>query len=976
MPPKIPQAVALAIIASSIMAVAPHATLASSRSPASVAPSQPWAQSQSDVPADPAVRFGTLSNGLRYAIMHNATPPGQASLEIRIDAGSLMEKDDQLGLAHFLEHMLFNGTRDIPKNDLIHILERMGMAFGADLNAATTFDETFYQLHLPHTDDQMLSTGLYVLREQVSEATIKQQDVLEERGVIKSEERLRNSPAYRASKAEMPTLAKGQRIADRFPIGDMKIIDAGPRQRIADFYDTYYRPSRATIVAVGDFDVDAMEARIREKFADWTPKAADGPEPDLGRVAAHGPETHAFVEPGVSSSVDLTWVKAPDLRPDTVAKRREKLLQSLGTAVLNRRLSELSRTDDPPFLVASAGAVDLLRSLGQVSLDAQYASGGWRRALDAIDQEQRRFVQYGISDAELQREITTARTGLEQGVAGASTRQSGRLADGLVNSVNGREVFISPETHLALFEEAIKGVTAAQVNALIKPMFEGGGPLTMMVTPTPIEGGEAAVTAALDASHQVAVAPLEPPAKLAWPYTDFGSAGKVVNRREIKSLGATVVTFSNGVVLTVKSTDFDKDSIQIRILTGIGERSFSPDRIDPVVMYALGNLNPGGLGKLNSDEMSRSLNGHVIGAGLGVLGDKFLFSGGTRRADFQLEMQVLAAYLTDPAFRSAPFEQTKRLLRSVLESQRATPRGAFSLGSPEILAGGDKRTAVPKPEEVDSWSMDSTRSRVRALLAKGPIHITMVGDLTVDEAIAATATTFGALLPRAPDDPPAPGADQRHFPAPTATPVHFTHNGLAEQAMGYVAWPTTDGIGTLAAAETRKIQLLAAVLKLRALDEIRERLAIAYSPGVAETFSDVYRGYGYLSIEAQTTPQNLSVFFKAVDDITRDLRDKPISEDELKRAREPMIQDARAQLQTNAWWMVCLAYIVDRPWTADVCLTMIPELEAMTPADIQALARKYLGPYTAWKADVKQKVTVADAGRGQSGDPRAPAMKQ
>ena len=912
-------------------------------------PSQPWAQTASDVPADTDVRFGVLPNGLRYAILGNATPPRQASLRLRIDAGSLMEKDDQLGLAHFMEHMAFNGTTHIPKNELITILERLGLAFGADLNAATSFDQTFYQLDLPRSNDETVDTGLHVLREQVSEATMDEDGIVEERGVIAGEERLRNSPMLRVSQKQLNILAQGQKIAARFPIGDMKIIGAAPRERFVDFYESYYRPSRSTMIAVGDFDVDVMEAKIRKAFGDWRPKAPDGPEPDLGTVARHGPETHVTVETGVSSSISLAWTKAPDLTSDSVAKRRQDLIENLGLAVLNRRLGELSRTDDAPFLSAAGDDTGLMRSVRIATVAAQFVPGKWKRALEAIDQEQRRLVEYGVSDAELQREVTAYRTALENAVKGASTRNTRDLANSMLNTVNERQVFNSPRNDLDLFEATVKGLKTAEVSDALKPIFTGGGPLTMVTSPVPIEGGEAAVAAVLQNSRQLAVAAPVAPAKLPWPYTDFGKPGTVAERRELAGLGATVVTFANGVTLTVKSTTFSKDSIAINLLTGIGEQNFAPDKFDPRFMM-VGGLQLGGVGKLTTDEMTRALNGHLVGAGLGTLGDRFVLSGGTRPEDLLLQMQVMAAYLTDPAYRSTAFEQTKASYPAIYEASLASPSGAFGLLAKDLLAGGDKRAAVIPPEMLSTWSIDAERPQLKTLLAKGPIHITMVGDLSVDEAIEVTAKTFGALPPRPAADKPALGADQRRFPAPTPQPLRFTHKGLAEQGLGFIAWPTTDM--TRDFTQARRIGVLAAVLKLRVMDEIRERLALAYSPQVSSTYSDTYKGYGAISLQAETTPEKLPAFFTAVDAITRKLRDEPIGEDELKRAREPMIESARRSQANNYWWLSQLTYAVDRPYYLPQTLTGIKDLEAVKPADVQALARRYLRPDTAWKAEV------------------------
>lgn len=912
-------------------------------------PSQPWPQTASDLPADPNVRFGTLPNGMRYAILHNATPPQQASLWLRVDAGSLMEKDDQLGLAHFMEHMAFNGTTHIPKNEVITLLERLGLQFGADLNAATSFDQTFYRLDLPHSDDKTLDTGLFVLREQVSEATMDPEDIVDERGVIAGEERLRNVPSLRVGRKMLDILAKDQKVADRFPIGDLKIINTAPRDRFVDFYNSYYRPSRATVVAVGDFDVDAMEKRIRAKFGDWTPKAPDGPNPDLGKVASHALESHVIVEPGISSSVSLLWPVAPKLLPDTAANRQDKIVRELALAVLDRRFGEMSRSDNPPFVSASSGESDIFRSVHVTTVGAQFVPGKWKRAVETVDQEQRRLVQFGISDDELTREINSRRTRLENEVKSASTRNTPLLASNIVSSVNDREVFTSPQEDLAIFEASVKGLTAAQVNKRIPAIFAGEGPIVAVSPPTPIEGGEQALAAAYSASRQLAVSAPAGQPKLPWPYTNFGAGGQVVSRQELADLGATVLRFANGVTVTVKPTKFADNQIIVKVLTGQGERNFSPDTFDPRSTL-FGNLEPGGLSKMTTDQISRSLNGHNVGMAPSTLSDKFLLSGGTTPDDLQLEMQLLAAYVTDPAFRPGAFLRIQANYPAVYEAALALPAGAFSTYTKTLLAGGDKRTWVLKPEEVAKIDPEAYRSQLKDLLSQGPIHITMVGDLSVDDAIRVVSSTFGALPPRRDLAPQPAGADLRRFPAPTPTPLIFTHKGLAEQGLGYLAWPTTDSVGDL--TEGRKIELLAAVLKLRVLDEIRERLAIAYSPSVSSFYSDGYKGYGVLSATAQTAPDKLPAFYDAMDRIVSDLRSKPIGMDELNRARRPMIESASRAQNNNYWWADNLAYVVDRPWYAPQVLTFNSTLESLTPTDVQMLAQKYLRMDKAWKAEV------------------------
>ncbi|MGO4410893.1 MULTISPECIES: M16 family metallopeptidase [unclassified Brevundimonas] len=912
-------------------------------------PSKPWAQVASDIRADPAVRFGVLPNGMRYAIMKNATPPGQASLRLRIDAGSLMENDDQLGLAHFMEHMAFNGTTNVPENELLRILERLGLAFGADTNAFTSFDQTAYTLELPRTNDETVDTSLRIMREQVSEALMNAADIDAERGVIEGEERLRNTPGLRSLKAQIALLAPGQRLSNRLPIGDLSIIRSAPRERFVEFYNAYYRPSRATMIAVGDFDVDQMEAKIRATFSDWRPKAADGPNPDLGKVVPRSAETRILVEPGVQSSIQLNWIRNPDLDPDTVAERRDTFIQSLGLAVLNRRLGEIARGDNPPFITASAGKGSLFDTVDLGSVSANFNPGGLNRALETIEQEQRRLVQFGVTQAELDREIANTRTALENAVQAAATRSTPALANGLLAAANDDRVFASPATNLAQFEAVVKDLKAEQVNTAVKAVFEGYGPLALVVTPEAIDGGEAGVTAALQASRAVAVTAPAVQAELQWPYADFGAPAAPSSRTEVAAVGATVVTFPNGVRLTVKPTDFKDQQILISVRTGIGDESLPTDRITSQMLAPL-VFTRGGLGKLTADELSRVLTGKIYSAGFAIDDDAYQLSGATRPADLQLQMQVLTAYLTDPGLRAAPFEQIKAFFPQILTQQLATPGGAFGIQAAGLLASGDKREAVPSPTEIAAFTLDEMKQGVIQGMASGPIDIVMVGDVKINDAIAAVASTFAALPTRAPAAQPLPGSDLRRFPAPTAQPVRLTHTGPAEQGLAYIAWPTTDAVDDR--TEARKVSILAEVFKLRVLDEIREKQALAYSPRVSSSSSDVYKGYGSISVMAETAADKIPAFYAAVDAITASLRDTPITQDELNRARLPVIEALRRSQAGNEYWLGQLEDLAAKPASVEQIQTHISDLESFTAADIQAAARQYLKSSTAWKAEV------------------------
>lgn len=904
-----------------------------------------WAHERSDLTPDPAVRFGTLPNGMRYALMRNATPPGQASLRLRIDAGSLMEADDQRGLAHFLEHMAFNGAAEIPEGELIRILERLGLAFGPDTNAYTSFDETVYQLDLPRTDPDTVETGLNILRQMVGEATLEPGAIDRERGVVLSEERTRDSPSLRVTLARFDFLMRGQRAPTRFPIGDPEVLRTAPRERFIAFYEAYYRPERAVLVAVGDFDLDEMEARVRARFGDWTREAPNGPEPDLGPVQPRGPEAAVVVEAGAPATVQIAWVSPPDRTPDTAEARRQRTVRQLGLAILNRRFERLARGAEPPFIAAGAGRSTQYDSQDVASVTATYAPGRWREALEALEAEQRRILEHGVTQAELEREIIERRAALRAWVAGAATRRTPVLADTLVRQIGADSVATAPADDLARFEATVAGLDAATVSAALREAFEGWGPLVFVTTPVPIEGGEAAVLAALEAARARPVAAAAERAAQAWPYANFGPAGEIVERTHLEDLDTTFVRFANGVRLTVRPTDFRDEQVLVAVNVGQGLLGLPADPAAPT--WASAAFVEGGLGRLTAEELEEVLAGRVYGATFSLQDDLLRLSGATRPEDLPIQLQVLAAYIADPGWRAEPFERIRALYANAIDQLGATPGGVFSRDGRGRLYGGDPRWSFPTAARIASARAETLRALLSPQLADGPLEVVIVGDVEVETAIAAVAATFGAL-PSRPDSagPPAGTAPVR-FPAPTAEPERLTHTGRADQGFAFVAWPTTDTRSDLHRA--RVLNLLAAVMRLRLLDELREAQAVTYSPSAGSYGAWALPGFGYLSAAMEAPPEALDGFFADVQRIAADLAARPVDADELERARRPMIESVLRARAGNEYWLAQLERAQTDPARLDSIRTIVEDLPTITAEEIQAAAREYLVAERAWK---------------------------
>jgi len=921
-----------------------------------------WPQEKSDLPPDPGVRFGVLPNGMRYAVMRNATPAGQTSLRLRIGSGSLEESDAEQGLAHVLEHMSFKGSTHVPAGEMVKILERHGLAFGPDTNASTGWTQTVYMLDLPRSDADTIDTGLMLMRETAGELLIKDDALQPERGVVLSEERLRDTPQYRAEVAQIDLLAHGQRISQRFPIGKVDVIQHAPASLIRTFYEENYRPDRATLIAVGDFDPAAMEVKIRARFSDWKPVGPEAADPDLGAPEQRGVTVRVVDLPGASTRTSIAWVRPYDNAPDTAAKRRHDTIEALALAVLDRRLEALARGGEPPFLAAQAGFENLLHSDKIAEIEAVSAPGPWRPALGAADEEVRRLILYGVSQGELDRESTESRATLTDAAAGAATRATPALASALVEAVDENQVFTDPAGNLARFEADVKGLSAAEVSAAAKAIFAGAGPLVEVASPEPIAGGDAAVTQAFALAQAAPVAAPVAEAAVTWPYTDFGAAGTVKSRADIADLGAVSVRFANGVGLTVKPTSFRKDQVLVAVAVGSGRLGLSKDRPSPA--WASAAFVSGGLGKLSFEDTERALAAQIFGVEFAIGDNSFDLTGQTRPKDLKTELQVLAAYLTDPAYRPQAFERARAGYLAALPQMEATPGGVLGEDLPSLIRGGDRRWAFPTRDELLAARPGDLRDLLSGPLSAGPVEVTIVGDVTADEAIDFVASTFGALPSRPRPSAPPPAAEEVRFPGAAERLVQRSDTGRADQAMALVAWPTTGFFTDM--AKTRAANLAGDILQNRIVDKVRIAEGSTYSPETRVDFSQVFPDYGFAFTAVETPPEKIGPFFDDVAAMASELGQRPPTPDEMERARNPRIAGIEKAQLTNEYWLQFLSGSIADPRRLELIRTTLDDYRKLTAADVQAAAARWFAPGRAWKLVIEAQgaapVKVSAAG--------------
>lgn len=898
-----------------------------------------WPFEVSDVPVDPGYTFGRLENGMRYIIRRNATPEGTALVRMRIASGSLEEREDERGLSHYLEHMAFNGSTGIPEGEMIKLLEREGLAFGADTNASTGFDAVTYMLNLPRNDADLLDTALVLMRETASELTIAPDAVERERGVILAERRDRAGFQQRNFEDNIAFLAPGARYTKRLPIGAIEVLENATAEQIRALYSRTYTPANTVLVVVGDFLVADVEAAITARFFDW--QAAPAPlETEAGPIdTSRKGLTDIHLDPALSESVTISRLTPWHDRPDTIANRREARLRSVGYGIINRRLARLARSEDAPFRGASFGSGDLFEDARITSLTINSADGAWQKGVLASVREVNQALTYGFTQAEVDEQLANARTALENAVKSTATRGHDVLAGATLRLISDEQVPTTPEWQMAEFERIAPELTPqAAWQAVLTDAAPLAEPLIRFEGRIAPEGGEAALRTAFTDAIVLPIAAPTDNGPLAFGYSDFGMPGVVALDTAELLLGLRFIRFANGVRLTLKQTTIREDRISFSVAVDGGDLMNTRD--DPLRVALTSSLALGGLGRHSQDELTSVLAGRSVGIGLSSATDAFSTAGTTTPRDLTLQMQVLTALLTDPGYRQEGEERFRKGIDNYFATLDATPARALGTALGGILSDNDPRFTLQPKDAFFALDYARLDAAIGDRLKQGAIELALVGDFDEADAIAAVAATLGALPPREPEFLPREDARTRNFTAQRG-PRTITHKGEADQALLRWVWPTTDDSDQ---RETLRLGLLARVLRIALTDKLREELGQAYSPSAGAGNSRYYRDYGTFSLSASIDIAAVSATRTAVAELLGEMRAAPVPADLIERARRPLLEEYDNALKDLGGWINLAARAQSDPerlsrWQAAPGL-----IRTITSEDLQQTAIKWLGP--------------------------------
>ncbi len=905
----------------------------------------PFTLLAAELTADPAVLMGTFDNGLRYAVMANQQPKDKVTLRLQVQCGSLQESAPQRGLAHFLEHLAFNGTTNYPPGTLVERLQHLGLAFGAHTNAHTSFEETVYKLDLPDAAPETIATGLGVMADWAGGMLLEAGEIDKERGIILSELRDRDGAGLRQARARYGADYAGTVIGERLPIGVAETLQAANRELIASYYAAFYRPERMVMVVVGAIDPQAVVAQLRSTMGGVTARGTPVPSPDLGSLVLTDKPVVRTLADAESEDTAIAVVRIMPLprARDDLAHRRDELLRALAEGVVARRIRALV-SKDPACPLQDGGAFSYYW-VGFTHAGVQGTAKPSRalEALRVLVREYRRLVQFGPTVSELAVECKAYATQLETAVAQAATRTNPQLAQGLYTAMSHHEVVLSPQQERDLLTPMLAQVTVADIVESLQAYRAHPGRESVTILGRE-DLGPGADEQVAQAVAQVWSEPLTKPVDqvlTAWAYpTDFeGSRVAGFWTTENDAASGIEAQTRGGLRIQSKSTTFQPNQIlvQLRFEAPLAGRAAGIGELIERGFFA------GGLGKHSADdEATLFADSSVQLLGISVGEDAVTLAATCTPSDYQRCLERLAAHVIDPGWR---LEVEERIKQAWLEELKAAVLDVDTVTERTLqarLVGNQPARRAATPAEAQAVTFAQARAWLEPILRTAPLTVSVVGD--VAQAKGYPDIVFATAKRQAFSAKVADGRQQRKrlLPSPPIAPGEqsVTVTASVPKALVRIAWPADDIYDI---SQTRRLNLLAQCFNERLRVRIREELGAAYSPGAWYVPGEVYRGSGWLQASIGVAPAQVPTVLKATWTLADELAATGIDEPLLDQVKAPLIKGLAARLQRNDWWLnAVLTRLATQPFRLEWSRTIQADFAAITAPELSALAKQFL----------------------------------
>lgn len=915
-----------------------------------------------EIPVDAAVRRGQLDNGLRYLIRENGKPSYRAELRLVVEAGSIDEDEDQRGLAHFLEHMLFNGTASFPGNEIVDFLESIGARFGADLNAYTSFDETVYMLEVPTDREGLLEQGIHVLGEFAAKATIEDEEVERERGVVLDEWRGRLGARQRIREQQWPIVLKGSRYAERLPIGDPEIIEHGEADAIRRYYRDWYRPERMAVVAVGDFDADTVEAEIRARFGE-IPASESLRERHFHDVPAQADTLFALAEDDELRGTRIGFsLKRP--APEEAATWEaygDGLVESLAISMFGDRLDQVSKREDPPFLGAALGRSNMGPQTEIVSAGARVADGGEEAGLAALLRETRRVREFGFLESELERAKTNYLAGLEAAAAEKDKTPSGRFVGEYVRHVLRSEPIPGIEAELAYSRGKLPEITVAECDAAFRALTDPSGFVVEASRPAGDDlVGEDELRAVLGAVAAETLAPWTEKSLDVPLVANRRPAGRVIERNEITEIGVTELKFSNGVTAYLKPTEFEDDTIIFHGLTPGGISMAGDDELASAEM-ASALVAEAGWGGHSRIDLRRLVAGKVASAAPYFSSRWHGISGSSTVADLPTALDLAVLVMTAPNRDPAAFDRVLERVRVSLANRDADPGTRYGDRLTEINNRNHPRTRPFTLDRLGEIDPDEALAfYARCFENPSDFAFFFVGNLDVDLVQPELERTLGSLAD-AGSEPTAWVDREVLFAAESVRETVFA--GREPKSQTSITMHSYGGDDPF---EWHRLRTATSILQRRLRDSLREDLGGTYGVGASYSWSLLGPARGTVSIRFGSDPADAERLAEQALEVLRELREEGPTEEEMAKERELQTRDLETSWERNAFWLANFygLWIRERPLTE--ILDRQDRIDALDRGEIARVLREHFDLERMTWVDWKPAAVGAEAEPDQS----------
>jgi zinc protease len=893
----------------------------------------------SPLPIDPNIRKGTLKNGMTYYIRKNTKPEKRVEMRLVVNAGSLLEDDDQQGVAHFVEHMAFNGTKNFEKNEIVSFLQSIGVEFGADLNAYTSFDETVYILPIPTDDEAILDKGLLILEDWAQNVTFSDEEIDKERGVVIEEWRLGQGANQRMRDQYFPILFKNSRYAVRLPIGKKEIIENASYDAVKRFYNDWYRPDLMSIIAVGDIDVDEMEAKIKSRFGN-----IKGPKKERERTSFAVPDhEQTFIAITSDKEAAFTQIqliyKADNVETTTLKDYRRDATFQLYNGMLNQRLQELTQAANPPFMFASTSFRGMVRTKSSYSSFAMVGENGIKNGLQSLIEENERVRQYGFTKGELERYKKVVLNRYEDSYKERDKTESKSYAREYIRNFLEDETIPGIEFENNSMKALLPGISLEEINALADQFITKENRVVVITGPDK-EGvvlpTEKDVLAMLDEASQMKITPYEEETVGSVLMRSLPVAGSVTATKTNDKLGLAELTFSNGVKAVLKPTDFKNDEI---LMSGysVGGSSLYSDADSYSAKNATGIINQSGVADFSAVNLQKMLAGKTVSVApyIGTLSEGF--RGNSAPKDLETMLQLIHLYFTNPRKDSVAFQSFIMRNKMLLGNLMSNPQFYYADQSSKIMTQNHPRGGgFPTVEELDKINFDKAFAIFQERFANaGDFTFFFVGNFSIEEITPMLSLYLGSL----------PSIDHQEtwkdlgVRPPKGVVKEVINKGTDPKSMVTLNFT---GEKPFDKKSNYYLSSLGEILSIKLIEILREDKSGVYGVGANGSSSkDPYESYT-LRISFPCAPENVDDLISATITEIKDIKENGVSEEDLNKIKETQRRDREENLKENRYWLSQLGSYYKNKSDLDGFYGREKLVEALTSKDLKDAANKYL----------------------------------